>query len=120
MLKRILFAIVVTTLSACGTTNVGLKYSAPPTVAQASTRAQPLLVGNFIDKRGEPATWLGAIRGGFGNPLKNLESDKPVADLVKAAFADGLRARGVAPDQVSAASRPGRRPVVCCVSTARR
>ena len=103
MLKRILFAIVVTTLSACGTTNVGLKYSAPPTVAQASTRAQPLLVGNFIDKRGEPATWLGAIRGGFGNPLKNLESDKPVADLVKAAFADGLRARGVAPDQVSAA-----------------
>jgi Uncharacterized lipoprotein len=102
LFKCILSVLLVATLSACGTTSVGLKYAAPPSVAQASARAQPLLVGNFADKRGEPATWLGAIRGGFGNPLKNLESDKPVAELVKAAFADGLRARGVAPDQASA------------------
>ena len=101
MLNRILFLLLVVTLSACGTTHVSLKYSAPPAIVQASARAQPLLVGTFTDKRGEPATWLGAIRGGYGNPLKNLESDKPVAELVKAAFADGLRARGVAPDQSS-------------------
>jgi len=55
-------------------------------------------VGTFVDARGEPANWLGAIRGGFGNPLKNLESDRPVADIVGAAFADGLRARGVTVD----------------------
>ena len=86
LLNRILFLLLVVTLSACGTTHVSLKYSAPPAIVQASARAQPLLVGTFTDKRGEPATWLGAIRGGYGNPLKNLESDKPVAELVKAAF----------------------------------
>jgi uncharacterized lipoprotein YajG len=99
LFKCILSVLLVATLSACGTTSVGLKYAAPPSVAQASARAQPLMVDNFADKRGEPATWLGAIRGGFGNPLKNLESDRPVSELVQAAFADGLRARGVTPNQ---------------------
>jgi uncharacterized lipoprotein YajG len=59
------------------------------------------MVGSFTDQRGEPANWLGAIRGGFGNPLKNLESDRPVSALVQAAFADGLRARGVKTDESS-------------------
>jgi len=70
--------------------------SATPNKAAASAR--PVNVGTFVDARGEPANWLGAIRGGFGNPLKNLESDRPVADIVGAAFADGLRARGVTVD----------------------
>jgi hypothetical protein len=52
-------------------------------------------VDSFIDARGEPATYLGAIRGGFGQPLKTLESDRPAAEVVKAAFSDALKARGV-------------------------
>jgi uncharacterized lipoprotein YajG len=84
-------------LAACSTTKVGLKYDNPqsPNKVTASTTPAPVMVGSFVDQRGEPANWLGAIRGGYGNPLKNIESDQPVSLLVQTAFADGLRARGV-------------------------
>lgn len=88
-------ALAASLLAACGTTAVGLKYAAPPTLARVAT-ASPVALGSFTDQRGEPANWLGAIRGGFGNPLKNLESERPVAELVATAFGDGLRARGLA------------------------
>jgi uncharacterized lipoprotein YajG len=92
-------------LAACGTTSVGLKYAPSATPNKAAASARPVNVGTFVDARGEPANWLGAIRGGFGNPLKNLESDKPVADIVGTAFADGLRARGVTVDPGGTAGR---------------
>ena len=105
MVKSFLLILASIVLTACGTTNVGLKYAAPPTVAKAAAAAPPVMVGTFTDQRGEPPTWLGAIRGGFGNPLKNLESDRPVAEIVNPAFADGLRARGVAIDPANARHR---------------
>jgi hypothetical protein len=55
-----------------------------------------LVVQRFIDDRGEPPRWLGAIRGGFGNPLKVIETDEPVAVVVQTAFTEGVRARGAA------------------------
>lgn len=54
-----------------------------------------LTVGLFTDNRGEPSDWLGAIRGGFGNPLKEIWSTEPVADLVAKMFTAGLQARGL-------------------------
>jgi hypothetical protein len=82
-------------LSACGTTAVGLRYATPASLAKAPPPARQVAVDSFIDARGEPATYLGAIRGGFGQPLKTLESDRPAAEVVKAAFSDALKARGV-------------------------
>jgi uncharacterized lipoprotein YajG len=101
LLKHIVFAIAICSLTACGTTSVGLKYTADSPVAQASPTAPPLTVGTFVDQRGKPGNYLGAIRGGFGNPLKTLESDRPVGELVKAAFSDGLRARGAVVESAS-------------------
>jgi uncharacterized lipoprotein YajG len=92
-------------LTACGTTSVALKYAPPATVTKSIPAAKPVLVGAFTDTRNEAPTWLGAIRGGFGNALKTLESDKPVSELVATAFADGLRARGVTLDQASSNGR---------------
>jgi hypothetical protein len=73
-----------------------LRYVAetPP----ASAAAKPLITaGPFVDGRnidyGED--WLGAIRGGYGNELKRLRTQKPMAVVVQEAFADALRARGV-------------------------
>lgn len=97
-------------LSGCSTTSVGLTY-APPAAVVKATPAAPIMVGTFVDQRGvTPSTWLGAIRGGFGNPLKTLEADRPVSALVQAAFVEGLRARGAsvetaAPVQLSGAIR---------------
>jgi uncharacterized lipoprotein YajG len=107
-------------LGACGTTSVGLKYAPPAAVSKAAS-SNPVQVGTFTDSRGEPANWLGAIRGGFGNPLKTLESDKPVSEIVSAAFADALRARGVAVDQGASAARvTGTIKRLDCIQIARR
>ena len=38
---------------------------------------------------------LGAIRGGFGNPLKTLTTDVPVKDVVENTFTAALNARGL-------------------------
>ena len=38
---------------------------------------------------------VGAIRGGYGNPLKTLHSAKPINDTVREAFVAALAARGV-------------------------
>ena len=99
MIKHILLFAAVSLLAACSTTNVGLNYAAPASVNKVSASAPPIFLGTFLDQRGESPTWLGAIRGGFGNPVKTLNADRPVADMVKAAFADGLRARGATLDQ---------------------
>lgn len=96
MLNKLLPVVIAVTLSACGTTATGLKYSAsaeqPP---RASVSLQPVKVGAFQDQREGDKKWLGVIRGGFGNHLKTLEADRPVDEMVKAAFEDGLRARKV-------------------------
>lgn len=52
-------------------------------------------VGQFEDSRKHGSHWLGAIRGGFGNPLKTLETPKPVKDVVRDAFQDALKQRGI-------------------------
>ena len=80
-------------LAGCSTTQVGLKYEAPASASKARNDAS-VSIGTFVDSRGNGANWLGAIRGGFGNPLKTLESDVPVAKLVEATFDSGLKARG--------------------------
>lgn len=82
-------------LSACSTTNVGLKYVPTTTVANTQDAQYAVAIGPFLDKREETGTWLGAIRGGYGNPIKNLEAERPVAEMVKSAFSEGLRSRGI-------------------------
>jgi uncharacterized lipoprotein YajG len=99
-MKRLFIAVLmVVSLAACSSMHSGgLKYSSPATLSKASPSTQTVTVGTFLDQRSEPANWLGAIRGRVGQPLKNLESDRPVAELVKIAFTDGMRARGIAID----------------------
>jgi len=97
MRKIIVIVLCVLSMAACSTTKVGLKYESAKGSDKTAPAAAagPVAVGNFADERGEPATWLGSIRGTYGNPIKNLESDQPVSKLVQTAFVDGLHARGV-------------------------
>ncbi len=89
----LLVGVATTSLSGCSTTSAGLTYEGAAVTKEAAT-GSPISVGTFVDQRGETPTWLGVIRGGFGNPIKTLEGDRPVAELVTAGFADGLKARG--------------------------
>jgi len=86
--------LVVAATSACSTTPVGLTYDSgkAASVAKGKPSVDVMVV---TDGRKHDPNWLGAIRGGFGNPLKTLETPVPVKDVVKIAFADGLKARNL-------------------------
>jgi len=59
-------------------------------------------MGSVADQRKTGSHYLGAVRGGYGNPLKTLETEAPVADVVKAAFQAGLKSRRLAASQGAA------------------
>jgi len=104
---KIFTAIVFLLLAACSTTQTKLSYSQITPSDKFSPDTQSLSLGTFSDQRGETSTWFGAIRGGFGNPLKVLESDRPIASIVQDAFASGLRARGLNPASSSSMQMSG-------------
>ena len=89
-------ALAVTSLlvvAGCVSTDVTLPYNAAG-VSPAPAAAQgSIQVTAVTDRRKHEPNWLGAIRGGMGNPLKTLNTAEPVKDLVKLAYVDGLTAR---------------------------
>jgi hypothetical protein len=80
-------------LAACGTTQVAIPYTPSTTVVPQN---RPVIAGvSVIDQRNEQPNWLGTIRGGYGNPLKRIETNGPVKDVVAKAFTDAIAARGL-------------------------
>lgn len=76
----------------CSTNRVNLKYESGAE-HQAISSKSGISVGQFADARGESPNWFGAIRGGFGNPIKVMETDMPVSTVVANAFTTGLEER---------------------------
>jgi hypothetical protein len=94
---RLVTIVLALLLVGCGNTVASLKYVAPAGVQSAPTPS----IGRVsaVDQRKEEARRLATIMGGFGNPVKTLDTTKPVKDEVADAFIEGLRARGLlAPD----------------------
>ncbi len=81
-------------LSACSTTASDLTYAPiAPVVPQASPEVATVTVADARDEK-DP-TYIGAIRGGYGNPLKTLTTVQPASEEVKTAFIAALQARGL-------------------------
>lgn len=80
--------------SGCSTTVVSLNYDAKD-IARTGAAMPTVTVAAFKDNRGRDRKALGAIRGGYGNPLKTLELDKPISDVFSEAFTHALTARGL-------------------------
>lgn len=95
-----LTTICLALLAACSTTSVTLKYDSSSSHT-AIAAGKGFSVKPFEDARGEKdSRWFGAIRGGFGNPIKVLKADKPIGEVVAVAFSEGLKARqALAADQ---------------------
>ena len=86
----------VLAVSACSTTRVSLPYAAGAGGTPTAPTASPMVsVGSFSDRRGTDPHWLGAIRGGFGNPLKTIELENTASDVMAAAFSQALASRGL-------------------------
>lgn len=90
---RLLPLLALLLLAACGGPPTVLTYTAP---AGLQRQAGPAVAVSAVDERGDGPDWLGAIRGGFGNPVRTLRGDRPVADSITRAFQAGLEARGLA------------------------
>lgn len=89
----------------CSTHTFEVKYEPTREVVPVEG-AEPLVaVGTMRDDRGTESAWLGAIRGGYGNPLKKLYSDQPTASVVAVAMSDALQARKLLAPPKSAALR---------------
>ena len=96
MFRTVAALALVTMLCGCVTRQVGLVYSAPAAATLPASERHPVVaIKTIIDGRSNDAYWLGAIRGGYGNPLKTLKTDQPVKDVVAQAFSDALAARGL-------------------------
>lgn len=65
-------------------------------VAPAAPQMAPSITLSVVDARTNGPNWLGAIRGGYGNPLKVLVTEAPVSEVVAQALHDGLAARNLA------------------------
>ncbi len=96
---RVPFVIVCAcALAACSTTRGGLAYTPSNSlVREAPTATVSVTAGRFTDLRGnDDNQWIGAIRNGWGIPVKNVDVTPSVSAVVQKAFAAGLRARGFA------------------------
>ena len=86
-------ALLVSGTLGCSTHFESVKYQPTDLASTSASGKASAVVGPFADDRGTNANWLGAIRGGYGNPLKKLYTDRPVSEVVEQAFTDALQAR---------------------------
>ncbi|MFZ4764844.1 MAG: hypothetical protein ACOYMN_07790 [Roseimicrobium sp.] len=84
---------LVVVLASCGSTSVSLDYQ--PALGQAMPGPAVLAPGRFADLRDDGDYILGEVRTPIGTPLERLTSRVPVSEVVRNAFAHGLRARGM-------------------------
>ena len=85
---------VLSTLFGCSTTTTNLRYE-PVDPIKVQPGAKPVAaVGTITDlRKGEDPHWFGAIRGGFGNPLKKLAGETPMNQNVARVLSDALAQR---------------------------
>jgi hypothetical protein len=95
--------VFATALSACRPEAIPVALDPGPSQPRGHTVLRPVVAaGPFVDKRGQGATYIGTIRGAFGEPVTRLHTTTPVSGLVREAFANGLKARGLLADEAAA------------------
>jgi hypothetical protein len=100
---RVPTLVSLTVLSlACSTHMVPISYVPSSGTPQRIESSGGIRIGKVEDLRGTASNWLGAIRGGYGNPLKKLLTEKPTRDVVADAFRDALRNHGLSDGQTQA------------------
>ena len=98
MLKNLCRLLLVASLgllaAGCSTHQVDMIYMPTAAVKPTDVKAS-VEVFSVSDSRKYTGSRLGAIRGGYGNALKTLETKEPVRDVVRKAFLEGLTNRGL-------------------------
>ncbi|GEM_PF-6627561 len=90
-MMRPMFLLALLALAACSSPG-NLAYIPPPQIV-----AGPPVVADVTvtDKRDEKPNRIATIRGGYGNPVKVMDTTKPVATEVQDIFVEALTRRGM-------------------------
>lgn len=97
-MRNLLLLSLALFMSACSTHRLPVEYVGTSSSKWLEPSSAQLATVNFKgvnDKRGEGIDWLGAIRGGYGNVLKSIRTQKPVAKVVEDVYTKALAARGL-------------------------
>jgi hypothetical protein len=83
-------------MAGCSTTTTTLRYEPVAPIKAGQEAKAVAVVGTITDLRHEEdPRWFGAIRGGFGNPLKKLTGDVPMNESVARSLSAALEKRGL-------------------------
>ena len=93
-MRALLTACIGLLAAACSTTAADLAYS-PSNTPPRSASATIASVAVSDERSEKDPNYVGAIRGGYGNPLKTIVSKQPIPDEVRQAFDNALRARNM-------------------------
>lgn len=88
-MKHFCILLLLTTLAGCSTHMSRIEYQSTGNPALAGQ--QQISQVEVIDDRGTEKNWLGAIRGGYGNRLKTLRTEKPTDQVVKDVYIQALK-----------------------------
>lgn len=92
----VISAAAIALLAGCSSTTEQLSYTGANTTHRPAGGPPAVAEVRSIDKRGEAdPTWFGAIRGGYGNPLKVLHTADPVSEVVATAVRQALASRNL-------------------------
>jgi ABC-type uncharacterized transport system auxiliary subunit len=92
-LKYIAFLALFFSLAGCSTHATKVVYEGD---GSGIHNAEPV-VGQIVvsDQRGTDSNWLGAIRGGYGNRLKTLRTERSTDQVVDEIYTTALTAAGI-------------------------
>ncbi len=94
-IRSALTILVVLILGGCSNNTVQITYDTSAVASQPAVVANSIRILSVSDARKHGPHWLGAIRGGLGNPMKTLNTIVPVRDVVENAFTAALKIRGL-------------------------
>jgi len=100
VLRGFMGLLAATLLVQCSSTVVSLDYQ--PNLSQIVPGPSVLAAGRFTNMRREPATSLGSVRTPIGTPMERIVTRIPVEEVVRNAFAYGLKSRQMLAPQSSA------------------
>lgn len=91
-MRHLATVLLLLAVSACSTPG-SLSYRPAGAVVPGPPRSVSAVA--VVDHRDEKPNRVATIRGGYGNPLKVLDTTTPVAEEVRKVFTDALQARAM-------------------------
>jgi hypothetical protein len=78
-----------------------INYASTYAIDESHYEGRAVAVGAVQDSRGTASNWLGAIRGGYGNVIKSLYTERDTHTVIEEALRSALDARGASPDSTA-------------------